>query len=88
MIVLKAGGDGVVRLSAVRGANCSHSADWQHLENTRHIGDLSDGTVNPIERPRHGIESCFKVVQLLMGSVIVVETTAIIQTATTTPTSS
>ena len=48
-----AGCDGVMRLTAVKGVSCSHSAERQHLENTHHVSNLSGENVDPSEQPRH-----------------------------------
>jgi len=48
-----AGCDGVMRLTAVKGVSCSHSAERQHLENTHHVSNLSGENVDPNEQPRH-----------------------------------
>jgi len=56
--VLAAASDGNRQVTEPRiclqreGANCSHSAEWQQFESTRHIGNLSGENVNPIEQPR------------------------------------
>ena len=45
-------GDSATHLTTARGSNCSPCSEWQHFDNTRHIGNLSGENVNPSEQPR------------------------------------